>query len=539
MTRRTFHGGALLLPLAMAVSIWARPVAAHDLVATKLVNGQSSEIITAYPATLTFRFTVTNVHPTLPSVLLTAEDPLLAPFGWSFTPAPPVEIPVGGSLTYEFPVTVNSYQDCLNLRAGSIPVPGTTFINDFNVTFDSGSSQSSVPVFCLETDQLACDQSYYVARNEGSGSTSLHRLDPATGALSLVGTSPLRYNAMGYNPITLHLYAIASEPTGTSQAQLVRIGATGAATVVATLPATYNDYYVAGDFLPDGSLAVVGQLGGHLLRVSTSGAVLSNVPISGAYSIQDLASTSTSTPVFTAYDELTQLMVEVNATTGAKTNLPGPTLVDGLPAVGLSMPSAFYTSASGLFFQGNEQGNAATFTHFYSADSTVGTLVTAAGTEEMTVASDGAICKSAPAAAVGATRDYDFFAARSGLVRQCLSGGPLALDGPIRSAEELLGVLWADPATHPELRVETARAWLAAVCSERLFGTPTPRLPPAPALLNQEPVALRETLRRLDAHNASGALRTLPRALRVRPDVQAARASAREPSFLRSSPWAQ
>ncbi|GEN07932.1 hypothetical protein SAMN05443572_10141 [Myxococcus fulvus] len=125
---------------------------AHDLTCTKLVNGQASVTASTYPFTANYSFQVNNVHPTLPSILLTALDPLLAGRGFVFNPPPPVVIPVGASVTSNFALTLNTVEECraLALLDG---LPDNNIDNTFTAGFDLGSSLCTARVTCSEPSQ--------------------------------------------------------------------------------------------------------------------------------------------------------------------------------------------------------------------------------------------------------------------------------------------------------------------------------------------------------------------------------------------------
>ncbi|NTX58019.1 hypothetical protein HUA74_20875 [Myxococcus sp. CA051A] len=128
---------------------------AHDLTCSKLVNGQSSVQVTTYPFTANFSFQVNNIHPTLPSILLTAADPLLVLEGFSFIPPPPVVIPVGQSVTSNFALTINSYDDCrtLALLDGLVD---DHIDNVFTSGFDLGSSLCTARITCVQPPPEVC-----------------------------------------------------------------------------------------------------------------------------------------------------------------------------------------------------------------------------------------------------------------------------------------------------------------------------------------------------------------------------------------------
>lgn len=128
---------------------------AHDLTCTKLVNGQASVQATTYPFTANFSFQVNNVHPTLPSILLTAADPLLVLEGFSFIPPPPVVIPVGASVTSNFAVTLNSYDDCRTLALLD-GLADDNIDNVFTAGFDLGSSLCTARIACVPPPVDVC-----------------------------------------------------------------------------------------------------------------------------------------------------------------------------------------------------------------------------------------------------------------------------------------------------------------------------------------------------------------------------------------------
>ncbi|WP_342377854.1 hypothetical protein NVS55_00995 [Myxococcus stipitatus] len=120
---------------------------AHDLTCTKLVNGQASVEATTFPFTANYSFEVTNVHPTLPSILLTALDPLLVTRGFVFTPPPPFPIAVGASVTSNFALTITSLEDCQAL-ANLDGTPDNNIDNQFTAGFDLGSGLCTARVTC-------------------------------------------------------------------------------------------------------------------------------------------------------------------------------------------------------------------------------------------------------------------------------------------------------------------------------------------------------------------------------------------------------
>ncbi|WP_426749649.1 hypothetical protein [Myxococcus sp. Y35] len=128
---------------------------AHDLICEKRVNGQRVAVADSFPYTANYSFEVTNVHPTLPSILLTATDDVLSSEGFMFTPTPPVSIPVNGSLTSNFALEIDSYEDCIAL-AEQDGLADTHIDNVFTVTFDLGSSYCTARLTCEQDEPPAC-----------------------------------------------------------------------------------------------------------------------------------------------------------------------------------------------------------------------------------------------------------------------------------------------------------------------------------------------------------------------------------------------
>ncbi|AGC46702.1 hypothetical protein MYSTI_05423 [Myxococcus stipitatus DSM 14675] len=126
---------------------WASAAGAHELTCEKKVNGAPVVVASTFPFIATYSFKVTNVHPTLPSILLSATDSILTSEGFEFTPAPPVSIPVSGSLTSFFPLTIDSFSDC-KLLAILDGTDDLSIDNVFTATFEGGVAICSARVVC-------------------------------------------------------------------------------------------------------------------------------------------------------------------------------------------------------------------------------------------------------------------------------------------------------------------------------------------------------------------------------------------------------
>jgi uncharacterized repeat protein (TIGR01451 family) len=149
---------------------------------------------------------------------------------------------------------------------GTVPVTATisTTTPESTTTNDSANGSTAIVV----DDPFACDGTFYQIRQIGATS-QLFRLDRSTNpytAISLYDAG-LPANAMGYNAIDNHLYALRN-PTTTSVA-LVRLGTTGAgglpATPVSGLPAAGFD---GGDFDKQGNYFVSQGGSGPLFRIA-------------------------------------------------------------------------------------------------------------------------------------------------------------------------------------------------------------------------------------------------------------------------------
>ena len=143
--RRGWKGAAL------AVSLAAAPLArAHELVCEKTVNGAAILEVHQYPATVTYQWTITNVHPTDASVASWMSDSLLFPEPITLG----TSIPVGGSITGEKPLEIASYEACLALAGPSGATcseegDGIRLDNRLAVGWDLGEAQCTARVICF------------------------------------------------------------------------------------------------------------------------------------------------------------------------------------------------------------------------------------------------------------------------------------------------------------------------------------------------------------------------------------------------------
>lgn len=113
------------------------------------IGGSEFVSLDSYPATVKWKLKVLNVHDTSPSVVLGAEDPMLATLGFSFDPATPFTLPFMGVEKDSFEHTIESYEDCLRIAAldGN---PDTFIDNVFTVTWDDDNASCSARIECRQ-----------------------------------------------------------------------------------------------------------------------------------------------------------------------------------------------------------------------------------------------------------------------------------------------------------------------------------------------------------------------------------------------------
>ncbi|WP_242344439.1 hypothetical protein [Anaeromyxobacter terrae] len=134
----------------VAAIMLAAPLArAHELVCEKTVNGAAVAEVDSYPATLTFQATVRNVHPTDVSIVEWVSDRFMDPPRLELDLA----LPVGGSRTFEYGLTIASYEECVAL-AGEAGMSCSTaggcarLDNRFAAGWDQGEAQCTARVVC-------------------------------------------------------------------------------------------------------------------------------------------------------------------------------------------------------------------------------------------------------------------------------------------------------------------------------------------------------------------------------------------------------
>ncbi|GEN09969.1 hypothetical protein MFU01_50060 [Myxococcus fulvus] len=499
------------------------------------MNGVKQVSVSTYPTTLNFTFSATNIHPTLESILLTAVDPLLTQC--TLTPAPPLTVQVGGSVTYQCAFPLASYEACLALGVldtnPSTPNEDVTFTNVFGITWDSGSAQDGVNVRCGQERILSCDDTIYVSTASSSsgglpvGPSRLYVFDPATSTLALQGEASVPYNALAFNHVDGFLYAIASDSV--TPPTFIRVDANGSATAVAPLVsgAANTAAWAAGAVLEDGTFLGFEITSNHLVRVNTStGATLTDVVVGTpqTFRVADFAVNPVNGLLY-GFNSATQRVTVVNPVLGTFTDFLLPTLINGNPSVGNSMVSAFFTTAGDLYFYGTTNRDNVLANTFYSANLVTGALTTIT-TGPATQFADGATCAfnvdpGEPPRVNKVTRDHGFFGASEDALAECLAQGPISLGqlGKVTTMEGALGVLWANPGIAQDgairselesLKARAARELLTATCNERYFGTPAPQMAGLEAWVTPHPMVLQKALGELEKHNRSGVRRAVP-----------------------------
>lgn len=122
---------------------------AHSFVCQKTVNGTNMLEVASYPTTLSYVLTVSNSHATSASTAQSVSDPAMSSLGFTFEPAAPFTLPVGGTVTDTFEVMLNSVEDCIDLAAKD-GVADDRFVNVFTVAWDRSSAQCSATVICKQ-----------------------------------------------------------------------------------------------------------------------------------------------------------------------------------------------------------------------------------------------------------------------------------------------------------------------------------------------------------------------------------------------------
>jgi hypothetical protein len=112
-----------------------------------LVNQLPAISLTSFPANVTYDITITNVHPSAPSVILDAEDALLESFGYSFGETLPFEVAVGGAVHETFAMTIATREECLRL-ASLDGMQDTVIDNVYRVRWDTGATLCSARITC-------------------------------------------------------------------------------------------------------------------------------------------------------------------------------------------------------------------------------------------------------------------------------------------------------------------------------------------------------------------------------------------------------
>jgi uncharacterized repeat protein (TIGR01451 family) len=348
-----------------------------------------------YPAAVTF--------PTLPPGVSATYDPLT---GVVTLTGMPTTLSPNDLATIGFEYTAPA--------SGTVPVTATisTTTPQSSTTNDSATGSTTI----VADDPFACDGTFYQIRQIGATS-QLFRLDRSTNpytAISLYDAG-LPANAMGYNALDNHLYALRN-PT-TASVALVRLGTTGAAGLPATpvsgLPVSGFD---GGDFDKQGNYFVSQGGSGPLFRIanvagSAPSPVAMQVPLAAdaappagytgfaSFLIGDFAvRPSESAPARTIiYGVRTGVGGVVYLYRIAVSNPSSATPTAAISRIATDLPNTTFGSvffdASGAFYAYDNSSNATA--GFYTIDVQTGHAFSVSGASSAT-ASDGGSCVFPP-----------------------------------------------------------------------------------------------------------------------------------------------
>ncbi len=135
------------LGAAAGLLLGAPAAFAHELACEKSVNDTTLLEADTFPVTLNYKLKVINVHPTSPSEVLEASDPMLEDKGFSGFDTP-FTVPFQGSEEKTFEVTVESYEECMRLAAED-GEEDDYIDNVFTVRWDSGTESCDARVQCV------------------------------------------------------------------------------------------------------------------------------------------------------------------------------------------------------------------------------------------------------------------------------------------------------------------------------------------------------------------------------------------------------
>jgi hypothetical protein len=130
--------------VALGVGVTAR---AGELSCEQTLDGARVREVTQYPATLRYRVTITNTHPSEASEALGVEAALLAPHGWRFTPEAPFRLAVGQAVSADVTLRLPEEAACLALAAAD-GTEDRAIDNTVTVTWDSGSAVCATRAVC-------------------------------------------------------------------------------------------------------------------------------------------------------------------------------------------------------------------------------------------------------------------------------------------------------------------------------------------------------------------------------------------------------
>lgn len=162
--RRLWWSGATMLALTLV----GQTAFAHELICVKTVNGENPLQVDTYPTTVTYRVTVTNVHPTSESVMTSASDSNM-----SVDVEVPMTLAIGESIVIEYPLTIESFEHCNELSRQFSPLHPSIINNTFTVGWELGSAMCMARIICGPPEQPPCEENCGPPGEEGGATRTM------------------------------------------------------------------------------------------------------------------------------------------------------------------------------------------------------------------------------------------------------------------------------------------------------------------------------------------------------------------------------
>ncbi|MCP3099263.1 lactonase family protein [Myxococcus sp. K15C18031901] len=371
--------------VVLAMGLATGPVMAHDLVVDSTVNGERFHVITQYPTVLRLEVTVSNVHPTLPSVLDTLSAPLMEAQGFRFDPPPPLTVPVGGAVTYVQDLFIPDRDACEALLAtgrGTVP---SLVRSGVHATFGEGAAGSEVQFSCADPAPYTCWNTFFLS--EGAA-TRVQALDLFSGALhpaSEAFSPPL--DGLAYSRGNHLMYGF------TPEGELMRVAGDGAALPVGYVP-TPEPFHAAT--MTDDDI-YVGISGGHLFRLLTDfGGVLSQVAIQApeGFQVGDLAFNPLDRLLY-AYNQASHRLTRIDARTGVYEDFGPevPVASDGEVNPAFVSDAAMFDASGRFYLFGSDlESTSREQSWLYAVDLTTSAFTRVLQTRVASLPVDGASC---------------------------------------------------------------------------------------------------------------------------------------------------